>query len=281
MVMRKTVSLAGLLFCVACGGGGGGGGNPTVDDYVMFLDPASTGTAALSSITLSGATVASGDDDLDGSDISVGGLSGQFNSTRDMITFTIDGGSATIVGIGTTYVALVDARPLGTDPFRAIIGVPTLSNDLPTDGSIDYAGIGSARFVIIDADEGATFALTADTDVGIDFDNNLVTMTFDNLDGTKTVGTAAAVEIDDLGTLMIEDAVYQDGAFSGGTADFIARVYNDGGNDVSDITGRLSGSEIVTTAGALFGPNADELAGIIYIDDTGDALLISGIFTAD
>ncbi len=281
--MRTTVSMIGLLALAACGGGGGGGGNPGVDNYVTFLDPTSMEAAALSSLSLSDGATSEGDDTVDGSanTISLGGIAGQFNAARDRITFTVDGGSAEIFDTGTTYVALFSALPNGSDPFRGIIGAPTLQNDRPTADVSTYAGLASARFVIIDADEGATFELTGDSDVSIDFDNSIATLTFDNLDGTKTVGLASPGMIDDLGTLLIEDVTYLDGAFSGGIAEFTPRLYMSGGQEVSDITGRLSGSETVTTLGALFGPGGSEVAGIIFIDDSGDALTISGSYTAN
>ena len=59
--------------------------------------------------------------------------------------------------------------------------------------------------------------------------------------------------------------------FSGGLAEFTGSA---------DITASASGSEIVTTSGALFGLAGDEIAGIIIEDDSGDGLTITGGFTA-
>lgn len=273
VMMKFTIGLMSAFALTACGGGGGGG-NPTPSDYVSFLDPTSMETAALSTISISSTGASSSADTVEGANgtITLGGLAGQFNQDKDRITFTIDGGFADILQTQTTYVALFNAQPNSTAPFLGIVGVLTEGPDLPSEGSVDYAGTQSARFFIVDADEGAAFDVTGDVGVTVNFDTDFVDLTFDNLNGTKVIGVGPETVVTNLGVIEIDDAELLAGVFTGGTAEFTGS---------SDITATLTGSETVTTNGTFFGPDGAEVAGIVIIDDSSDALTISGGFTAN
>ena len=100
-------------------------------------------------------------------------------------------------------------------------------------------------------------------------------------DGGRTGDVDATHELITLdagGTVAITDgaidyvAVISGNTFSGGTADLSS----------TQITTDLTGAELVDTSGGFYGPGADEVGGVVLIDDTGTgSLLLLGDFVAD
>jgi len=267
-MMKTVIPVLSLAALAACGGGGGGGSAPTPGS---FLDPGSTQSFALSTISIAGDTASTNSDAANGALISLAGLNGQFNGARDRIDFENDGGTADILTDTTTQVALFNAKPKNAEPFMGVIGVPTAMAALPT-GNVTYDGASSARFVIIDGNTGATFDVTGDVLATADFDGATLDLTFDNFAGTSVIGVAAPVAVSDVGVLEIDDATLALGAFSGGTADFIRGA---------DFATDMSLSTIVTVSGGVFGPTGEELAGVVIVQDSTADLLFSGGFTAN
>lgn len=263
---RNLFPIAACLLVAACGGGGGGGG-PTVP---TLLDPTSDASAPLTTLIAGSGGAASSDSTFNrGADrITVNGLPGTINAARDTVTFD-DGGTAAILSGATEFAAYIEAVPTGSAPFIGIIGLPTASSDLPG-GFVDYATPDAARVIIIS--DQSLFELTGSAFATVNFNGGLVDLTFDNLDGTvSTLGNPSAPATD-VARIEINDAALTGTTFSGGEATFTSTV----------IGKTLSGSETVTTAGGLFGPGADEIAGTVYIDDAAlRDLTIEGYFIAD
>lgn len=271
--MIKFISILSILTLSACGGGGGGGssgdgggGNPN-----SFLDPSATQSFALTAISSEGGGTSIGSDTATGNTITLGGVSGTFNSDRDQIDFDGNEGTADIISEGAEYVALFNAKPRNAEPFLGVIGMPTAVPDLPS-GSVVYSGTSSARFTIIDGNTGTTFDVKGDVSATVDFDGGSVGLTFDSFDGTSVTGAAAPLAVSDIGTLEIEDAVMADGQFSGGTADFTR-----GGSFSTD----LSLDASVITSGGVFGAAGSEFAGVVIVEDSTADLRFIGGFVAD
>ena len=263
---RNLFPIAVCLLVAGCGGGAGGGG-PTVP---TLLDQTSDASAPLTTLIAGSGGAASSDGTLSrGADrITVNGLPGTINAARDTVTFDA-GGTAAIVPGATDFTAFIEAVPTGSAPFIGIIGLPTASNDLPG-GSVDYATPDAARVIIIS--DQSLFELTGSATATVNFNGGLVDMIFDDLNGTvSTLGNPTAPATD-VATIEIKNAALTGTTFSGGEATFTSSV----------IGKTLSGSETLTTAGGLFGPGADEIAGTVYIDDSAlRDLTIESYFIAD
>ena len=276
--MKNLFLLMGICALAGCGGGGGGGtsggggGGPAVGDPGSFLDPAASGTFALTSFSSAGGSAAIQSEAAQAGTITLAGLTGTFNPARDRIDFEGDAGTADILSISTTQVALFNAKPRDADPFLGVIGNATPVADLPSGPEVIYTGTSSARFAIIDGNTGATFDVTGDVLARVNFDDKLVGLTFDAFSGTSVTGANPRVAVSGIGTLEIEDVEIVGNQFSGGSADFTR-----GGSFSTD----LSLSATVTTAGGVFGENGDELAGIVIIEDGVADLRFIGGFVAD
>jgi hypothetical protein len=269
----------GLLALAACGGGGGGGtttgggggggggGNPD-----SFLDPGATQSFSLTTFSSEGGAASTNNDTAQGATISLGGLTGRFNSARDRIDFDGDQGTADILSVSTEQVALFNAKPRDAEPFLGVIGVPTLAANLPEGANVIYTGNASARFAIIDGNTGATFDVTGDVLAVVDFDGQSLGLTFDDFRGTSVTGANAPVAVSGIGTLEIEAASIVGNQFSGGTADFVR-----GGSFSTD----LSLNAVATTSGGVFGENGGEIAGVVIVEDSTADLRFIGGFVAD
>lgn len=271
-MLRTSFFLAASFFLVGC--------NHDTEDvfpaptYTGLFDQGSTATGALGThqINPTSSNVTSVTAELDRSTdrITVSGLPGDIDGTRVNITLD-EGGLITIFDGPTDYVARYEAQPQNSDPFFGVIGVPTRVTDLPSPGVATYTGVASSQIQIIDG--SAVYDLTGTTNASVDFGAGNVDITLSDLAGTRTDGVSAATSVNDVAVIRIEDAGLSGSTFSGGSAVF----------DSSQISTVLSGTEVVNTSGGLFGPNGDELGGVLLIDDTSGAgtLLIQGTFTAD
>jgi hypothetical protein len=253
---------------LACGGSGYGG--VEVDpDYPSLFDTTSEVASALKVHGLNTATlaIATGSGSLDrASDrVTGGGLTGDVNATRTRITLDA-GGTVTIIDGSTDYVAIFSAEPLLGDPSFGVVGIPTAIADLPVTAT--YSG--TTNFSIVD--NTSFYELVGTASVTANFGAGSLDATFSSLDGTRTDGVSATQNVSNVATVSINDAVISGNTFSGGTADLSS----------TQITTDLTGAELVDTSGGFYGPNADEVGGVVLIDDTGTgSLLLLGDFVAD
>lgn len=263
--------LALPLPLLACGGSGSGG--VEVDpDYPALFDTTSQETSALTAHGLNTTTlaIASGSGSLDRANDRVTGvgLTGDVNAARTLITLDA-GGTVTIIDGATDYVATFWAEPTVGDPSFGVVGIPTAIADLP-DGTVTATYSGTANFSIID--ETSFYELVGSASVTADFGAGDLDAAFSSLNGTRTDGLSAPQNVTNVATVSINDAVISGNTFSGGSAEFSS----------TQITTDLTGAELVDTSGGFYGPDADEVGGVVLIDDTATgSLLLLGDFVAD
>lgn len=267
----KPISLLAFaaLALAACSGSG----PSSAPSYVKLFNTGSTASSTVAVLnfdpTNTNPTSATETLARSNGDIVLGGLSGSYDPATGVVTF--DAGGIAQLQIGDTdYVATFSAEPVGADPFVGLVGIQTVSGDMPTSGSTNYAGPGAAVMVII-TDTGTVYDLTGDVTVSVDFATDEVDMSFSNLDGTKNVVGTGTSQIADVATLDVTGASVVGETFSGGSADMTSTELN-----------ALTGTEVVTTNGMFFGPNADEVGGLLKVDDsaTGE-IVVQTHFTAN
>lgn len=272
-------AFAAAALLAACGGGATGTGpttsggvettGPTIGTYTAFSDPTSLETSALIYIatdnTGSASTGSAGNLDHDANVILGGLLAGTLNGART----EIDLGSGVTAVItnpdNTEYTRIFVTEGLPTDLF-GVLGQATIGADLPVaNDSLHYDG--TAQFAIADGD--ALYDLTANLRVTPDWEAGRVDSAFTSLSGTRNDGSITNVS--NLGTLRIDDATLSGGTFAGGTASITGATFD------------LSGSEsLAGTEGTFMGPLADEVGGIVLIDDTASGnLQVIGVYTAE
>ena len=252
----------------ACGGSGSGGVE-VGPDYPSLFDTTSEETSALQvhSLNTASLAVAAGSGSLDRANdrVSGGGLAGDVNATRTLIELDV-GGTVEIIDGSTDYVAVFLAQPLSVDASFGVVGIPTAIADLPVTAT--YSGM--TNFSIVDND--SFYELVGAASVTADFGAGDLDVIFSSLDGTRTDGVSAPQNVTNVATVSINDAVISGNTFSGGDADLSS----------TQITTDLTGAEVVETSGGFYGPNADEVGGVVLIDDTGTGeLLMLGDFVAD
>ena len=180
---------------------------------------------------------------------------------------TLDAGGSIVITQGSTdYVGTFNAQPAAADPFIGVVGVP--STGTPTTGTANYSGTNQIQIV----DGTSVYELTGSTTASVDFGSGDVDMTFANLSGTRTDGISPSVAVTNVAVIGIDNSNLSGNTFSGGTATFSS----------TQIATALSGAQVVTVAGGLYGPGGDELGGVLLINDTGSGtLLVQGSYTAD
>ena len=188
------------------------------------------------------------------------GLDGQLNGS--IITLDV-GGQAELSAHGNKFSAMFVTSPqLGASEY-GVVGIPTDVTQLPTSAS--YSGVSS----ILVNNGNAVFDLFGTSNTTIDFANGTATVTLSNLDGTRATGSAAPTSVSNFGTVSISNMNQFNGVISGGSATVNSTRPNTA----------LSGSEITTVDGAVFGPNASEVGGVLIVDDTtSGSLRLEGSF---
>lgn len=257
---------------LACGGSDSGGVVVVDPGYATLFDPTSDLTSALSAHGLNSTTlvVASGSGTLDRANdrVAGAGLTGDVNASRTLITLDV-GGTVTITDGATDYVAMFLAEPSGDDPSFGVVGIPTAIADLP-DSSVTATYSGTTNFSIID--DTSFYELVGAASVTADFGAGDLDATFSSLDGTRKDGSSASADVTDVATITLRDAVISGNSFSGGTAEFTS----------TQISTDLTGEELVESSGGFYGPDADEVGGVVLVDDTDTgSLLLLGAFVAD
>lgn len=263
--------LALSLPLFACGGSGTGEVEVS-PDYPPLFDTTSKETSNLTAHGLNPTTlaIASGSGSLDRANdrVTGGGLTGDVNTARTLITLDA-GGTVTIIDGTTDYVAIFSASPSGDDPSFGVVGIPTAIADLP-DGSVTATYSGTTNFSIVD--NTSFYELVGSASVTADFGAGDLDATFSSLDGTRTDGLSAPEGVTNVATVSLKDAVISGNTFSGGTAEFSS----------TQITTDLTGAELVESSGGFYGPDAGEVGGVVLVDDTlTGSLLLVGNFVAD
>lgn len=93
-----------------------------------------------------------------------------------------------------------------------------------------------------------------------------------DLDGTRMSGLSTPVGVDDVALIDVTGAQLSQSGFTGGSVS----ISNSG------FANPLSGNEVVDLNGSFFGPSADEVGGVVSVDDTSaGSFRLRGTFVAD
>lgn len=264
-ISRVSAPLS-LLMLAACGGGG-----EDTAPIFDFLDPAATGTVAISSASLDSASRST--DGLTGTinqntdTFDLGSLTGTINDDRTDVA--LDGGGLVLFEVGATdFAAFFDANPAGENRTIGVVGKATPTGQMPTTGVVTYNGTATVTV----QDDITVYDLTGDATIVASFgDAGSVTTTVDNLAGSQTVGLTAPTNISNAGTVEFMGSDLSGTSFSGGTPTL-----------TSSSIAELSGSQASSLDGAFFGPAADEAGAVFVIDDSADgSVTIFGTLLAD
>jgi len=189
--------------------------------------------------------------------ISGGLLAGTLDAGRS--TVTLDGGGTAAIGdpAGATYVRTFATDTGGTDVF-GVLGQHTLVADMPSGGAI-YTGTGDLSV----QQDTALYDLTATSRITARFDSSRVDVELRNFTGTRNDG-GTVVTGSFGGSVRLNGAALSGATFSGGTLS--ASVDSHSASGSASVTG---------SGGAFFGPAAEEVGGVVIVDDTavGDMAL--------
>ncbi len=267
-LFQYTSSVLVALALAACGGGGGGGDSssggggtstPPADPPVEIVDPdydelgdrTANGVGGMAYVVLQDQSPTSSD--AVSITYSNGAVAGGLLNGTDLdnaeYTNPANGEFSRIVRIS------------GNNVFGAV-GLDVQSGDLPTTGSTTYnqGWVGMTAIV-----ETGTYVLEGDAEFTANWDDGNVNGLFDNLDGTFN-----GSNVSNQGTITFTGATIASDNFSGG------QVSGTG------IFAPLDGSSSTSgTSGAFFGPDADELGGVLSIDDSDEDIRVLGAFQAD
>ena len=277
MIRAGTAALAALLVLGACGGGGGGGAvsfqesgdRPAGDPSFV---PGTQATADLLLLAFEGdgalrdgtGTVAFGSGVVTGALIA-----GRLNDARTRIDLDGGGWIALTDPAATEYVRVVAATPAAGTPFFGVLGIPSLPSDLPASGGVSYSG----RAALVAVDSLRRYDLSGTAFIAADFGAGRVRIELGDLGGTAQGISGVSVApgpVPATGRIVVTDSVISGVRFSGGTASssglpfFLSADADAGG-----------------TAGAFFGPGADEVGGRISIVDATADTQVVGTFVAE
>ena len=275
MMRAGGAALAALFVLGACSGGGDSvffvesGDRPAGDPSFV---PGTQATAELLLLAFEGdgatregaGTVAFGTGAVSGALIA-----GTLNDARTRIDLAGGGWIALTDPAITEYVRVVSATPAGGTPFFGVLGIPSLPSDLPVSGGVSYSG----RAALVAVDPLSVYDLSGTARIAADFGAGRVRIELDGLGGTAqgiAGGGVAPAAVPATGRIVIADSVISGARFSGGTATssglpFFLSAYADAGG----------------TAGAFFGPGADEVGGRIAIVDATADTQVLGTFVAE
>ncbi|EBA12008.1 transferrin-binding protein-like solute binding protein [Roseobacter sp. CCS2] len=262
-----TIITSGL---VACGGGGGGGGN-TASDGTRPDDPAANFPGSVSA-------------ELD--DTSALGeagmayvlLDGQILRESDRVSIRysdglVSGGLVREQSISDTDAFINPANGefsrivrISSDNLFGVVGLDIQDGDLPTSGNTNYnqgwvgmTAIFEDDVLVLEGDATFTVAWSGTGDID---------GSFRNLSGTDS---------DDANVSNVGTIVLNNGIISGDNFDFAGSTVSGTG-----VFASLGGSGTSSsTTGTFFGPQANELGGVILIDDLPNDIQVSGAFQAD
>ncbi|MEM8537835.1 MAG: transferrin-binding protein-like solute binding protein, partial [Pseudomonadota bacterium] len=252
-VFLRAACLAVTGALVACGPGGGGSDGADVLTVVEMTDPAypaisdrgaTGGPSGVTMILLqNGAAqpVTVGDFDQSTGVISSSQLAG------------LDLDNAEFQNPADAEFSRI-ARVSGTDSFFGAVGFGTAAADRPEAGSVTAYVDGWAGLTA--TTDAGTYTLTGDATFTADWGSGRLRGDFTNLDGTVSDAAGIDAAAANVGTIRLSSSVITGSAFAGG---------------IVTGTGLFSGldgnSSTVGTSGNFFGPQADELGGLLVIDD--------------
>ncbi len=254
------------LTLAACGGGGGdssggsgGGTQPPADPPIEIVDPdydelsdrTAGGVGGMAYVVLNGQTPTSSDavSITYNSGAIAGGLLNGTDLDNAEYTNPANGEFSRIVRIS------------GDNVFGAV-GLDVQNGDLPTTGSTTYnqGWVGMTAIV-----ETGTYVLEGNAEFTANWDDGNVNGRFYNLDGKFN-----NANVGNQGTITLTGATIASDNFSGG------QVSGTG------IFAPLDGSSSTSgTSGTFFGPDADEVGGVLSIDDSDEDIRVLGAFQAD
>ncbi|MCK0095953.1 transferrin-binding protein-like solute binding protein [Yoonia sp. F2084L] len=259
-----------VLTLAACGAGSGTGDSvnnipteptdppdevPGGSEYAELSNRAAPGTAGtgMAYVLLEGQTRRNSDGvsiDFASGDITGGLLSGT-NVDEAEYTNPANGEFSRIVRIS------------GDNVFGAV-GLDVLSGDLPTAGTVTSYNEGWVGMTA--AFENDVLVLEGDATFTASWGANDIDGRFFNLSGTSSAGGG----VTNVGTIILTDGTITGDNFTGGAVSGTGRFAAIGGAGTTSQTG-----------GTFFGPDADELGGVVLINDTTDDILVVGAFQAD
>ncbi len=272
LTLVRTTALAAAVSLTACGGaggasggsggGGGGGGNSTpppgsadevTDPSIPFLsNRGAPGSAQSVYVVLEGQSVRFTDGvTINYSDgVVTGGLLSGADLDGSAFTNPASGEHSRVVRIS------------GSNVFGAVGIDATLppSGTVTTNYNDGWVGLTAA----IDGDD--TYTLEGDAVFTATWGDNQIDGRFLNLSGNGSVNGA----VSNVGTILITDARIFGDNFDRGTVTGTG-LFNDLGGAGSSRTLR----------GTFFGPEADELGGVLVVNDSADGILVVGGFQAD
>jgi hypothetical protein len=279
-VRRAAPATLALFLLAACGGGGGGGGGngitPSGDGAPG--DPSfATGTRATAGLSYTGfegdGTQRGGENvsvvNLATGVVTGGEFAGTLNAARTQIALA-GGGTVTLTNPGATeYVRLFQRQQVGTDPVFGSVGFLSSPSDLPGSGRVSYTGAAE----VLAADATRIYTLDGTATIVADFGSDRVRIELNDLGGVAqgvSPGNTGTVTVPRGGRVIVAGSQISGASFSGGAASVSGLPFS--------ITGAANASG---TNGGFFGPNADEVAGRVVVEDPQGDVQVLGNFAAD
>lgn len=198
----------------------------------------------------------------------LGSHSGLANSDRTQVVLDA-GGIITISQNATDFVATFSSQPVAYSPSFGVFGIATHVSEIPSSGSASFTG--SAEMQILDGT--VVYDLSGIANLSSDFDANSIDVTINSLSGLRIGSGGSTTSVADPVEILVTNASIAGNSYSGGSVSLAN----------SSLAGSLSGSESVTNLGNFFGPNYDEVGGILVVDDSasGPLLILQGTYVAD
>jgi len=250
MTKRTSIAVAVLSLSVlgACGSSLG---------YVEFASATSTRVDDLNAQTLtpnsSSTSQVTGELNRLADTLDLGVRSGTINAARTQVALN-GGGTIDLTGVA-DYARFFDLQQSGVAPTRGIIGIPTRAGNMPKSNTGTYNGV--TRVTVQDGldlyDLDGTATATANFGLGT------LNVVLDNLDGTQSTLTGSG-SVTDVATITVNNAIITGNTASGGTASLSSSSINNGNG--------FSGSQSVQHEAGFYGPGADEVGGVLLVDDT-------------
>ena len=270
--MRKLVAGAVVVAGLAgCGGSGGDvdGPEPTPDaigttrapvgTYTDLADGSTSVVTPLAYVAHTNGGAGQGGDagDLDhvAGTISGGLFTGTLNAARTRVM--LDGGGTVrlVATDDTEHSRSFTAETLG--PLFGVVGQLTEAADMPFGSDPTTTYVGRAQVTV--AHDTSVYDLSGLATITANWGTSRVDVRLHDLDGERsTAGMTSTV--DDVAVIRLDDAVLTDAEFVGGAPSI-----------TSSEIGLVAGASSAGSAGAFFGPGADEVGGVVLIDDTATA----------
>ena len=202
--------------------------------------------------------------------VSLASASGVLNEDKTQVALE-EGGQITLLSFLGRSTTLFQFEPASGNPSFGVLGQATDMTAFSPEGTARYIGTDTAIVQIID--DSDLYDLTGDVTIDVDFDTSLVDFDISGLDGQRTDGLSAPVDVSDVAQIGISGGRLRGNTYAGGAATFAS----------GQIAIGLSGAESIASTGGLFGENASEAGGVFVIDDTDATgnLLIQGQYIAE